>query len=235
MTEVDAPLKPLPWSHSALNDFLTCPKQYYHKRIAKDVPQEQNEAGAYGDYVHRHFDAWLKAYANGGDYELPSDLQQYEDYLGRIAAGAGVMYSECKYAITRELQPCDFFAPDVWSRAILDVLHLNGQEARVIDHKTGKMKPDSTQLKLSALFVFAHHPEVQVVKTGYFWLKEKKLTKETYVRVNEAQLWQEFVPSLRAYKTAFQLATFRPRPSGLCNGWCPVTACEFWKPKRVKR
>jgi hypothetical protein len=41
------------------------------------------------------------------------------------------------------------------------------------------------------------------------------------------------VPDLKQYATAFKTDVWQPRQSGLCNGWCPVTECEFWKPKRT--
>jgi len=227
-------MRPLPWSHSALSDFLNCPKAYYHKRIAKDVVDPPNEAGQWGDYVHKEFEKYLNAWMplKTVHHPLPDDLEHYREYLNAIAALPGKMYVECKYAITTQLLPCDFFAKDVWCRAILDVIHINGESASVIDHKTGKRKVNARQLKLSALMVFLHHPDVQAVKTGYFWLKDRVFDTEHYVRKNEAELWQEFLPDLNRYREAAQTMTFMPRPSGLCNGWCPVHACEFWKPKR---
>jgi hypothetical protein len=47
-------------------------------------------------------------------------------------------------------------------------------------------------------------------------------------------LWSKFVPDLRQYMEAFKTETWQARPSGLCNGWCPVTECEHWKPKKVR-
>jgi hypothetical protein len=228
---------PLPWSFSALlSDFKNCPLAYYRKRIAKDVDDPPNAAGAYGDRAHKAFEAYLNALKAGAPIPLDEEFEQYKNYLDRIACTPGEMHVECKYAISRELQPCDFFEKGVvWARAIIDVLHLDGTTARAIDHKTGKRKPDTTQLKLSALFIFIHHPEIEVVKTAYFWLKENKLDKAVFHRSQEAELWASFVPDLLAYKRAFHTMTFKPKPSGLCNGWCPVTDCEYWKPKRVFR
>jgi hypothetical protein len=235
-------MTPLPWSHSALSDFLNCPKAYYHKRVVKDVVDPPNEAGQWGDYVHKEFEKYLtvrrgvlklpgvlKETVSVG---LPTDLEQYREYLDALTALPGEMRVECKYAITKHLAPCDFFAVDVWCRAILDVIHINGEKASVLDHKTGKRKANTRQLKLSALMVFLHHPEVQLVKTGYFWLKDRAFDSEVYVRKNEADLWSEFLPDLNRYREAAKTMVFNPRPSGLCNGWCPVHACEYWKPKR---
>jgi PD-(D/E)XK nuclease superfamily len=234
-------MNPLPWSHSALTDFLNCPKAYYHKRIAKDVVDPPNSAGLAGDFMHKAFEAYLKDRTPLPE-TYPDDIRDwplgikvpaaYKDYLDAIIEIPGQLLPECRYALTKELQPCGFFSPEVWCRAILDVLVLDGQRATVLDHKTGKRKPDSRQLKLSALMVFAHHPEVMVVKTGYFWMKEEAADTETYVRTGMVDMWNEFLPDLTRYRDAAKSLTYTPRPSGLCNGWCPVTECEYWKPKR---
>lgn len=236
-------MTPLPWSHSSLTDFLTCPKAYYHKRIAKDVDEGSNDAARAGDFVHKAFEQYLK-HGTALPSEYPEDIRdwpqgihppaRYVDYLDALRGSSGRMYVERKYGLTKALKPCAFHAPDVWCRGILDVLHVNGEQARVLDHKTGKRKQDGWQLKLAALLVFAHHPEVQRVKTGYMWLKDEVLDPMEYSREQEGFIWQEFLPRLTQYKVAFEAEVFVPRPSGLCNGWCPVTGCEFWKPKRSR-
>lgn len=236
-------MKPLPWSYSALSDFLNCPKAYYEKRVAKSVEDPPNDAGLAGDFMHKAFEAYLR---NGTPLPkgYPENIRDwpegikppahYKEYLDAILSSSGDMYVEQKYAINSAMEPCDFFDADVYCRAILDVLHINGQRARVLDHKTGRRKQDTRQLKLNALIVMIHHPEVMVVKTGYAWLKEERIDIESYVRSNEAELWDDFMPDLTRYKTAFRQEIFVARPSGLCNGWCPVTSCEFWKPKRSR-
>lgn len=236
-------MKPLPWSHSSLSDFLNCPRAYYHKRIAKDVADPPNDAGLAGDYMHKAFEAYLKDGAPLSETypetirEWPQGIKPpaaYADYLDALKASSGDLHVECKYAITKALTPCGFFAPDVWCRGIIDVLHINGDRARVLDHKTGKRKQDGWQLKLCALLVFAHHPEVQSIKAGYLWLKDGALDTAEYKREEEGFLWQEFAPRIVQYKVAFEKEVFVARPSGLCNGWCPVKECEFWKPKRSR-
>jgi hypothetical protein len=32
---------------------------------------------------------------------------------------------------------------------------------------------------------------------------------------------------------AFETDHWPKNPSGLCNGWCGVLDCDFWKPKRA--
>lgn len=224
-------MKPLPWSHSAKGDFLNCAKQYYEKRVAKSVVELPNEAGDWGNYVHKNFEKYLK----GEITTLPGNLAPYRDYLDTLANAKGRMLVECQYAINREMQPCDWLAPDVWCRGIVDVLYLHGQQAMAIDHKTGKQKEDFEQLKLNALLIFIHHPEIIAVRCAYSWLKTDQVTTAVFLRSDEAELWEDFLPFLKAYQHAFKTGTFPPRPSGLCNGWCPVTSCSFWRPKRAGR
>lgn len=99
-------------------------------------------------------------------------------------------------------------------------------------HNTGKRKPNSKQLKLFALLVFIHHPEIKRVKTSFMWIKTGEADHEEFVREQEADLWQEFVGDLARYNAAFKQDMWIPRKSGLCNGWCPVQSCSNWRPKK---
>lgn len=237
-------MRPIAWSHSAMGDFESCPKSFYHKRIAKDVKDVQGEEATWGDQVHKFFEAVINE-MNGlplSAVQTTMVLQGKEGYLKKylpyiellFSMKADEMVAEKQMAINRELKPCDWFAKDVWCRGIIDVLLVKGHRARAIDWKTGKRKQNSRQLKLFALLVFLFYPEVTECKTDFVWLKTDEIDSETYYRSQEADLWQEFLPSLAKYNAAFKAEIFPPKKSGLCNGWCPVTSCEFWAPKRVK-
>lgn len=236
-------LKPIAWSFTSLSDFENCPKAFYHKRVAKDVTEEQGDAALWGDNVHKFFEYSIMQYRGmpieaaeataileGRDNEFAT----YKPYLEAVLSLSGDIYPERQYAIDKSLQPCDWFDKEVWCRGIIDVLVLKGDKAYALDWKTGKRKPNSRQLKLFALLVFLHHPEVQMVKTEFVWLKSNERDTETYTRAQESELWQEFVPSLARFKAAFKHEVFPPKTSGLCNGWCPVTKCEHWKPKKSR-
>ena len=221
-------MKPLPWSHSALDLFLQCPKRYYHTRVAKDIDDPPNEAAMWGDRVHRAFEAYL---ANGTP--LDPELSLYQEYLDKIKAIKGTLYPEYKMALDTKLTPCDWKASNVFVRAIADALVVDNEYASLLDHKTGKPKPDSRQLQLSAILTFAHFPNVSKVKTGFFWLKNRTYDSETFYRSEIPVLWANFLPDLNRFRLAFALGIWHPRQSGLCAGWCPVTTCDYWKPKRV--
>lgn len=226
-------MRPLPWSHSSLTDFLNCPKAYYHKRIAKDVVDVAGDAATWGDAVHKAFEAYLK-----GEADLPENMEQYRGYIEGIAArvGGGNLLVEQQLALNTKMLPCGWTDADVWCRGIVDVLilHPDAKTALVIDHKTGKVKADSKQLKLFSLLVFAHYPTIDYCGTEFQWIAHEAVTTEGYHRAREADLWGELLQDLTRYRVAFKHEVFNPRQSGLCNGWCPVTTCEFWKPKRER-
>lgn len=223
-------MKPQAWSYTSLSDFINCPRQFYEKRVAKSVKEEESEQMRYGTYVHKAFE---DRQAEGKP--LPPDLRSHEPLMKQMAAHDGTAYTEKKVALNRLLQPCGFFAKDVWWRGVIDHHTVYDHAAHITDYKTGKVQRDFKQLKLFALWLFAEYPRITSVSARYYWTQTMTFTGDQYTREQIPALWREFVPHLTQFKDAFKTDTWQPRPSGLCNGWCPVTQCEFWKPKREKR
>lgn len=230
--------KPRPWSHTALDNFTTCPHQFHEVRVLKRFPDEKGEAAIWGDRVHLAIEAYLK-----DGRPLEPEMAQFQAYCERIKAMPGAMYVEHEMCLNTKLQPCGKFDTGVFVRGYADVIKIYRTSgfgasdctvADVIDHKTGKIKEGSRQMMLMALLTFAHFPEVQIVNTAFEWLKFGKTTRATYFRSAIMDLWNEFLPSLKQYRDAFVTDTWQKRQSGLCHGWCPVKDCEFWKPKRIK-
>lgn len=222
-------MTPKPWSHSALTQFTTCPKQYYEVRVAKSVVETEGEATVWGKVVHKHFEDRL---ADG--VVLPDNLAMHEPLLARFEALPGALFVEERIALNVWGRPCGFFDANVWYRGVVDAKKVHDDAAIIIDHKTGKHHTKFGQLKLFALHTFAAHPEVMQVRAEYYWTQTQTKDGQLYVRSQIPTYWQEFLPDLRQYAQAFQDNIWQPRPSGLCNGWCPVETCEFWKPKRRK-
>lgn len=225
-------MKPQPISWSRLSRFKNCPKQFYEITIAKRFADATYSAdGDWGMRAHAMFQDYLK-----GKRELTSEFKQYRDYLDSIRNIRGQMQVEIQQALNTSLQPCNWWADDVFIRAVADVMHIQEDKERilVIDHKFGKKKP-TDQLALTALVLFHTYPKIKQVKTAYFWMREGIREPEEYSREHASNMWNYFLPDLAQYKEAFQTETWQPRQSGLCHGWCPVTDCEFWKPKRPKR
>jgi hypothetical protein len=211
------------WTYSALEKFETCPRQYYHVRVARDVVEPPTEYTLWGEKVHAALEARVVS-----STPLPDGMQQWESIATQLADMPGDKLAEHKLAVDEAFQPAEWTS--CWSRGIADLIVKQGSKALVVDHKTGKRKP-SEQLSLYAGFVFSHFPEVEEVQTGFIWLKEKKIDKKTYRRVDVPSIWQQFLPRVKKLHAAERESVWQAKPSGLCRGWCPVKQCEFYKDK----
>lgn len=221
---------PKPWSHTALDTFKTCPRMYEAKYILKSVVEPETEQMRWGKMVHKHFED-RQAVAT----PLPPELEPHEAFMQRLEDKPGVLFTEVKGGIDRKLRPCAFFVPDVWVRVIKDWEKVDGKTATIVDYKTGKPHQKPEQLALFALHTFVLHPQVELVNAQYYWTQTLSSTKKVWGRHEIPLLWKYFTADLRQYAEAYQTNTWQPRQSGLCGGWCPVTECEFWRPKKDKR
>ena len=222
-------MKPIPWSHSSLEDFVNCPRSYHAKRIAKTVKQVQGEEAKWGEYVHKQFED-----RQGTQVPLPPELVEHEPFMLKLEAMPGNFFTEQKIALDRKLVPCSFFSTGVWFRGIVDYTKIFEGAADIYDYKSGKPHDKWVQLALCAIHTFIMHPEVQLVRAHYYWTKTMSVTNRVYLRDDMEAMWNLVIPNLKQYAEAFKTDTWQPRKSGLCNGWCPVTSCENWKPKRVR-
>lgn len=212
------------WSYSYLQAFETCPKRFYHTKIAKDVIEPQTEALTHGNEVHKALEL-----AVAENRPLPEKYKTYIPIVEAVKASPGIKKAEMKFGLTKSFAPTTFFAKDVWVRGVLDFTAINGKSATVLDWKTGKPKTDGDQMKLFAGATFALYPSVEKVKTGYVWLAHNKVDAETYTRDDIPAIWNEFIPRVERVEYAIKNSVFNPNPSGLCRAWCPVprSKCEF--------
>lgn len=223
-------MKPKPWSHTALDQFVTCPRQYYEVRIARSVSEPKTEQQLWGERVHSAFEERQR-----DGLVLPDEMAEHESYMMRLQTWPGTTTIEEKIGLNTRAQPCEFFAGDVWYRGVIDHKKVDGIRALLVDYKTGKVKNNFKQLKLFALHTFAAHPEVRIIKADYYWTVTQQTSGEVYTRDMIPNLWAQFIPDLKQYAQAFKTDTWQPRPSGLCAGWCPVTSCEFWRARKLPR
>lgn len=217
-----------PHSFSSLNKFETCPRQYYLLKVVKKVKEPPTESTIWGNAVHKAFEHRIK-----DKTPLPKEMAKWEpilaplDYEPQVAVEQRVM-------LTRNLEPTESWK-DAWVRGIVDLGVDRGKTALIADWKTGKVKP-SSQLSLSSAMWFAHKPWIERIKTAFFWLAYKDKTVETIRKEDTAEIWKDFTSRAQRLENAYDRDRWVPRPSGLCNGWCPVGKehCEFWQPKRNK-
>ena len=211
------------WSFSALKTFQSCPKKYYHLKVLKDVKETQSEIMLYGIDAHKAAELYI-----ANNQELPGKYEFMRKQLDTLKALEGDKYCEFKFGLTKEMQPCDFFAKDVWLRGAIDLLIVNTETgiARMIDYKFGKSKnADMSQLQLMSLAVFKMFPDVQKVKAGLLFCAEDKMMPIQYEQSNAPTMWMDWLPEVARLEAAYENNVWNPNPSGLCKSWCPVVSC----------
>lgn len=224
---VNAVGRPFTWSFSALNDFDTCPRQYAAKRFFCTVKDDTNEANVWGTRAHTACELRLR-----DGVPLAEEFAEYEPYCAAILRAPGFLYTEQQVAFDRNFRVVEWFSPQAWGRAILDVLLVNDDTVWIWDWKSGKIRPNSTQLKLFAAVASLVHPDVERFVTRYVWLKHHSVTGEDFTAADLPGIWAQFQEKIRLVELAWRFQNFPCNPSGLFRGWCPVTECEHWRPKR---
>lgn len=221
MRNYGKPAKAFSWSYSKLKNYRTCPRRYYDIDVTKKYAEDfTGEHLAWGKQVHTAFEQRIR-----DGKAFPEGMKEFEDAAKRLLAVPGVKLVEQQLAIAEDLSPRGWFDKDVWFRSIADYLAINGPVALAIDYKTGKIIEDSEQLALMAECVFSHYPEVQAVRTEFWWLKDDAATKENFYRSQRHNTWARVLPEVTTLKQAHDTLTFPPKPSGLCRKFCIATGC----------
>lgn len=224
-------MKPLAWSHSALSDFENCPKQYREVKILKKYPFVDTKETIWGREVHKHFENFL-LYGT----PLPADLAMHHEFLAGFKAQPGELAGEERIALDTSLKSCAYFSKtqQVWYRGQVDARKRDRAtgHSHILDHKTGKVKNDYTQLKSFAMWEFLTQPDIHTCKAEFYWTQIRGTNGETYYREQLPEILAFFGAKLHRFADAFLTDNWPARQSGLCNGWCPVTDCEFWRPRR---
>jgi hypothetical protein len=175
----------------------------------------------------------VRAYAESNpEPTLPKNYQRFKSAVDALINIPGKKYPELEMALTHSKEPCDFNDENRWVRGIADLVIIDGINAFVVDYKTGSNKyPDPKQLRLMALMIFTHFPEVQKVKGGLMFIMKNSFLTEEYHRNDMDKSWKMFEQPLKRLETSYDYDQWTANPTPLC-GWCPVKSCEFWKPRR---
>lgn len=219
-----------PQSHSSLNVFETCPRQYEAKYITKEVVFQQSAAAKWGDETHLALEDYLKS---AGAKQLPPDKAHYQRWgdwvLNRASQRGGQILVERKAAVKKDHSPTEYRDRTGYLRGKIDVTILYPQQgqAEVFDWKTNdKIKNDVTQLKMYNAFALADYPQIEVVKSGYIWLKhDQPSPPEVTTRDALPSVWAVFDHKYARLRDAYVRGTFPARPNGLCKQWCDVLSC----------
>lgn len=213
------------WSYSSLGLFQQCPKKYYHLRVAKDYKEPETDALMYGKQLHEA----AELYISRGDPIPPkfAFIKNMLDLLKTLGEG-GEFLCEYRMALTRDLEPCDFFAKDVWWRGIADLLIVNEkkQQAWLVDYKTSKNAKyaDTKQLDLLAGAVFTHFPKVVNIKSALLFVVSNEMVKKEHEYIMKSSYLNCMEPELTRLEGAMQNNVWNPNAGPLCK-FCPVTEC----------
>ena len=212
------------WSFSALKEYVNCPKQYQELKVLKRYEKKATEQMLYGTVVHKACEDYV---AEGKPLE--KNYLRFKPVLDSLIAIPGTKYPEHEMALTLNKEPCGFKDANRWVRGIVDLLIVDGDQAFIVDYKTGSNRyPDPKQLKLMALMTFAHFPEVNKVKAGLLFVMHESFMDEEYTRDQIPKLWSYFENDLERLSLSYENDTWQANPTPLC-GWCPVRTCEFHK------
>ena len=210
-------------SYSSIKLFENCPLRYYRQRITKDVVDEGGEASKYGERIHAFLESRLKGSG------LNAEIAQYEPLCLSVEklAQQGELHIEKELVLTDNLTATGWWDADAWLRSKLDVLVIVGDEAVVMDWKTGKRNADQFQMQMFAAQVFKHYPEVQKVKTSLVWLKTMEMDTNTYKRSGMNAIWAEIMKRIQRIHSSLEHDNWPAKPSGLCR-YCPCRHdCDY--------
>jgi hypothetical protein len=211
-----------PWSYSSLTAYETCARQYKLLKIDKVVPFKETEAIRHGNEVHKALELRLK-----DKVPLPEKYMQYESIAVKLDKPG--VFTEQEIALTRNLVPCGWWDKTCWTRGKIDVGIKNGDGVLLGDYKTGKVKPESSQLELFAAMKMSEDKTINRAKTMFIWLQYNKTTVHDVHRDDVPTIWSNFMARVNRLDNAYQNDKWPAKPSGLCAKWCPVGKkhCEF--------
>ncbi len=216
-------IKIYPYSYSSLTSFETCPRKHYGERLSKEFARPFSKAADDGTSIHKQAEDYA---IEGTTFDNPY-RKQITLVVDALKDTEGQFFAEAELAVDKDLKPVGWWDPIAYSRAKIDLLHVTESEATIVDWKTGKPDPYSTQLKHNALLVMMHYPGVEVVRTRYEWLKSNYATTSVIHREFLEADWAKFESRVARYDKAFKADTWPAKQSGLCKNYCGVTTCEF--------
>lgn len=214
----------LKWSHSSLKDFEGCARRYHEVKVLKKYPFQETEQIKYGKELHLAAENYVR-----DGTPVPEQFAFMVPVLEALMSKPGRKLPEHEMALTDNLRPCEFNSSDVWVRGIADLLIIDDDNltAWVVDYKTGNNKyPDTDQLALMSLMVFAHFPHIRQVNSALLFVVKESMVKYKMSVDEVAANWQRYRERVAKLAACFDHNVWNPTQTPLCN-WCPVKGCEF--------
>lgn len=210
-------MKQLSHSYSGLDLFDTCPKRYNALKVEKSVKPEDSEASLAGTRDHKFLEDRL---LDGS--KLPPHLAKAESACEAIANSGLIVKPEQEFALTKELEPCDWWHQDAFLRVKADVGLYSETTAALLDWKTGKRRPKPFQLELGALTQFTYYPKIKSTKAAFLWLKEDTTDKYEFTREDDYErILNKLMAKVERVEEAKEENVWQAKPGFHCN-WCEL-------------
>lgn len=240
-------------SYSAYGEYTQCPYRYYRCKVLKDVPKQimgaEQQAGI---VMHEDAEAFVKGtkkipegYTNGEFIGgVISNLRRFAGQTdATLEAEPAVAFDRYFNPIRGANEQAIMFAKDTWWRVKIDLrLRLPSGVTFIGDWKTGapkvtgrfnKIEEYQDQMADYALAELLDNPNANVVRTSLVWTTAEKLFPVTvHSRATVALKQIDIMRKTIDIAMATRDGNFPHNPSGLCNGYCPVTNCMHYKEKK---
>lgn len=205
-------------SYSSTKDFESCPHKYNEVKRLKHFKGKTHPAAERGKLIHKKFEEALSH-----DIDVGQDYQWALSYVRQFT---GLKVPERQLAIDYEFQPCAWFGDNVFYRAVLDVMIINGDHLICIDYKTGKRRYDPRQGREQALLAWLHLPHIHTAEAHFLWLDADHAPDvERYDRHKDGEsMIEALLEAPSDIETCAEEDKWERRPSGLCK-FCPVVSC----------
>lgn len=170
-----------------------------------------------GTRKHKSFEDRLKE----GTPLLP-ELAKHEAKCKAILDSGFEVKTEEELAITKELEPCDWWHQDAHLRVKADVALYTETTAAVLDWKTGKRSPKPFQLELGALAQWIHYPKIKSTRAAFLWIKEDASDEYEYDRDKDyARILNKLNMKVQRVEEALVEDVWQAKPGYQCN-WCEL-------------
>lgn len=206
----------VPFSFTRLKDYERCPLYAYEVHVLKNRGPQSPKA-ARGEAVHKAAEDFVKAKAAGEKTpKFPIEVVAYRKEI--LDATTRRPSTELKFGVTARWEVTDFFGRDVWGRGVWDLVTFEEHGPRVVDYKTGKVYPETTdQLRFYAAAALAVAPAAPMVFAEAWHVDQPypqgKMVMELYP---SEVMWirRDFEARVKRMTADKKLA---PRPNAYCR------------------
>jgi RecB family exonuclease len=216
--------QPIVWSFSSLKTFQQCPRKYYHTKILKDVREPDTVATLYGKSAHTVAEEYIR-----DGVPVPPQFEYMKDMLDQLNAIPGEKLCEVMLGLTKDLQPCEFHADDVWWHGIADLVVLDEENgiAHSVDYKTSKNAryADVKQLDLVAAAIFAKYPKIKTIKSALLFVVSKEFIKAKHHAEMKEKYLEKPALDVARIEAARENGVWNPISGPLCR-FCSIKTCE---------